>query len=126
MSTATLEQAISDLTDVLSEEGEMLQSGRAHEAADLINRKLSAMQDFEVTFGAKQLSEVTADQRASLKLIAELAEENARHFEAIRNGLTNVITRLQSSDSTAYVGSYGRQGDKVAFPDASGGFSKKV
>ncbi|MEL6829407.1 MAG: hypothetical protein AAFO63_04650 [Pseudomonadota bacterium] len=126
MSTATLEQAMSDLKAVLAEEGEMLQTGRAHEAATLINQKLTAIEAFEITFGAKELSEVTIEQRESLKFIAELAEENARHFEAIRNGLTNVISRLQSADSTAYVGSYGRQGGKVAFPDASGGFSKKV
>lgn len=126
MTTSNLEQAMTDLLDVLSEEGEMLQSGRAHEAAGLINRKLSAVESFEVTFGAKQLSEVTLEQRANLKTIASLAEENARHFEAIRNGLTNVITRLQSADSTAYVGSYGREGSKVTFSDASGGFSKKV
>ena len=114
-----------NLKTILACEIEMLQSGRVSDAAALIDEKMAAMRDLEVMFEAKSLSKVTPSQRLEIEEIIQMAKLNAVHFEAIQNGVRNVIARIENLDGNAYVGSYKPGGGKVAFPEASGRYSKK-
>lgn len=114
------------LKDVLETEKRLLLSGNAQDAAALIEEKMSALQEFEATIGAERLTSLSALQRREIETIAQMATENSAHFEAIRNGLHNAIARLETLHGSAYVGSYNRDGAKMAFPEATGQYRKKA
>ncbi len=116
------------LKDILETEKRLLLSGHAQDAAALIEEKMRALQEFESIVGAEHLSALSALQRREIATIAqmEMANENAAHFEAIRNGLHSAIARLETLHGSAYVGSYSHNGGKVAFPEATGQYRTKA
>lgn len=114
-----------NLKKILSAETEMLLSGRAADAVSLIEEKMSAMRELELLLEAPNQNTVPALQRREIETIKQMAEVNAVHFETIRNGVHNAISRLESLHGSAYVGSYKPGGGKVSFPEATGRYMKK-
>lgn len=114
------------LADVLEQERELLLSGRAAEAAALIEEKMLALQDFETLLEAKDVSSARLHTRRAIEAIVQLAEENAAHMEAIRNGIRHAISRLEGITATVHVGSYRRDGGQVSFTNATGAFNRKA
>ncbi len=114
------------LKDILETEKRLLLSGHAQDAAALIEEKMRALQEFESMVGTEHLSALSALQRREIATIAQMANENAAHFEAIRNGLHSAIARLETLHGSAYVGSYSHNGGKVAFPEATGQYRTKA
>lgn len=120
------EPVFARLTDVLERELECLQSGRAAEAAGLIEEKMAALQAFEAAVGAAGLSSAPLQKRRAIEKIIQMAEENAAHMDAIRNGVRRAISRLESLNSSSHVGSYGRGGAQLSFTNATGVYNRKA
>lgn len=114
-----------NLKTILACEMEMLQAGRISDATALIGEKMTAMRDLELMLEDESLSNVTPSQRQEIEEIRQMAILNAVHFETIRNGVRNAIARIENLDGHVYVGSYKLGGEKVAFPEACGRYSKK-
>lgn len=120
----TDQQVFSTLTDILELEQELLTSGRAAEVAGLIEDKMKALQDFEALLQSGGLAGASLDTRRAVERIIQMAEENASHMEAIRNGIRRAIARLESLSSDTQVGSYGRGGAQLSFTNATGTFNR--
>lgn len=122
----TDQQVFAALTDILELEREFLQSGRAAEAAGLIEEKMTALQDFEALIESNGLAGASLETRRAVERIIQMAEENASHMEAIRNGIRRAISRLESLNTGAHVGSYGRGGAQLSFSNATGAYNRKA
>lgn len=120
------EPAFARLADLLDYERELLMSGRAAEVASLVEEKMEALQDFELALETISLSSASSATRRAVEQIIQLAEENAAHLEAIRNGIRHAIRRLEAVNTSAQVGSYGQGGAQLSFTNATGSFSKKA
>jgi hypothetical protein len=114
------------LVDLLEEERELLQSGRLAEAAQLIDAKMEALEAFEGFIALGGLSSASLEKRKAAARIVQLAEENAAHMSAIRNGLRHAISRLEGLNAAAHVGSYGRGGAQLSFTNATGTFNRRA
>jgi hypothetical protein len=126
MTHALIQQEISRLKNALIEEKQLLIAGQARETIALTDIKLAAMDELQNAFGTLDPVDVPVMYREPMTEIVVLAKENAIHFEAIRNGLRNVIHRLESQHANAYVGSYTQTGGRVAFTEVAGQFQKKA
>jgi uncharacterized protein (DUF2342 family) len=122
----TDQKVFSALIRVLQLERELLTTGRATEAASLIEEKMLALQDFEALIALKGLGGASPEKRQVVERIVQMAEENAAHMDAIRNGIRRAISRLESLNTGAQVGSYGRGGAQLSFSNAVGTFNRKV
>lgn len=120
------DSVIDGLMAILEEEQAYLAAGRAGEAAALMESKLAALQVFEQAVRQADLSVEPLHVRDAIRRVQQLASENARFFEAIRNGLRSVIERIEGMNSSAHVGLYGRNGAKTAFTLATGGYSRRA
>ncbi|MFN7101293.1 MAG: hypothetical protein ACK4N1_01590 [Pseudorhizobium sp.] len=120
------QQIFAALSDVLERERDLLQTGRAAEAAGLIEEKLAALQNFEALVESRRLGGASLETRRAIERIIQMAEENASHMEAIRNGIRRAIQRLERLNTGAQVGSYGRGGAQLSFSNATGTFSRKA
>jgi len=114
------------LMELLEEERELLQTGRAAEAAQLVEEKMAALQAFELAIESGGLATASYQKRQAAERIVQLAEENAAHMAAIRNGLRHAISRLESLNASAQVGSYGRGGTQLSFTNATGTFNRRA
>ncbi len=114
------------LSDILELERELLETGRAADIASLIEEKMEALQDFETTLKSGHLSRASQAELRVAEKIIQMAEENAAHMEAVRNGLRQAIRRLENLNSSAHVGSYGRGGAQLSFTNATGVFNRKA
>ncbi len=112
------------LAGILEQERELLQSGAAAEAAALIEEKMSALQDFETFLESDGVPDTSLQARRAIQKIVQMAEENATHIEAIRNGVRLAIRRLEGLSTGAHVGSYGRGGAQLTFTNATGVFNR--
>ncbi|MFN7163788.1 MAG: hypothetical protein ACK4P2_03125 [Hyphomonas sp.] len=112
------------LADILEQERELLQSGAAAEAAALIEEKMLALQAFETFLERDGVPEAALQARRAIEQIIQMAEENAVHLDAIRNGVRMAISRLEGLNTGAHVGSYGRGGAQLTFTNATGTFSR--
>ncbi|MEQ9505264.1 MAG: hypothetical protein RLO80_03260 [Hyphomonas sp.] len=126
MSETGNEAVFQRLGDILELERELLQTGRAAEVASLIEEKMEVLQDFEAIIETNGLSGVSHQERRSVERIVQMAEENAAHMDAVRNGLRHAIRRLENINSEVHVGSYGRGGSQLSFTNATGNFYRKA
>jgi uncharacterized protein (DUF2342 family) len=122
----TDQKVFAALSGVLQLERELLTTGRAAEAAGLIEEKMRALQDFETLIGSKGLAGAPPETRRAVERIVQMAEENAAHMDAIRNGVRRAISRLESLNTGAQVGSYGRGGAQLSFSNAVGAYNRKI
>ncbi|MFN3312052.1 MAG: hypothetical protein ACK46Q_01120 [Hyphomonas sp.] len=118
--------AATEMEDILLLERSFLAAGEAREAAELSGRKLSALADFQALLESGAFRAAPQEARAQIERIADLAQENAALLEAVRNGLQSLMTRISRTGGSTYVGSYGQGGAQLAFPQATGGYVKRV
>tara|TARA_R110000787_G_scaffold26798_1_gene74749 strand:- start:3853 stop:4233 length:381 start_codon:yes stop_codon:yes gene_type:complete len=126
MNNQDLRSQTARLRDILLSEKDLLLTGRAREAAELLTVKMEAMQDIEAFLENREPNSLPLEHRADMELIVRLSKENSAHFEAIRNGLRHAIDRLESMHSAAYVGSYAQNGSKIPFTEVAGQFRRKA
>lgn len=126
MKTVANDPVFIRLHDVLELEREYLQTGRAAEAASLVEEKMLALQDFETLLGATDVPNASLQKRRAIQTIIQMAEENAAHLEAVRNGIRSAISRLEGISASAHVGSYRQGGAQISFTNATGAFSRKA
>ncbi|WP_291205237.1 hypothetical protein [Hyphomonas sp.] len=126
MNTAMTDPVFVRLADVLEHERELLLTGQAAGAAALIEEKMMALQDFESLLQSTDVAAAPFGVRRAIEAIIQLAEENAAHMEAIRNGIRHAVNRLEAISSSAHVGSYRFDGAQMSFTNAIGSFNKKA
>jgi len=126
MSLQNATSIIERLEDLLTAEREYLITGRARQAAELAGEKLSALEAFQNLLETGGLAGAGSPLRDGAARVLRMAEENAVHLDAVRNGLKAVIHRIETMGSSAYVGSYGKGGAQMAFPQATGSYHKRV
>lgn len=114
------------LREILGVERDLLLTGRAKEAVSLIEEKSDVLRQVETALEAQDPNSIPSAQRREIEAVFQLAEENAMHFEAVRNGLRNAIGRIEAMHANAYVGSYGKDGGKVPFSEATGQYRTKA
>lgn len=126
MNTAMTDPVFIRLADVLEHERELLLTGQAAGAAALIEEKMLALQDFETLLESTDVAAAPLSVRRAIETIIQMAEENAAHLEAIRNGIRNAINRIEGITSSAHVGSYRYDGAQISFTNATGAFNRKA
>lgn len=125
MSRAELSSLCSELAEILAHERDFLIAGRARDAVSLVEAKTNALEQLQAWLEQNSSEHIALDERQRIDALVQMAMENASHFEAVRNGLRGAIDRLQSMHANAYVGSYGQDGSRMAFPQATGQYQKK-
>ena len=118
--------ALARLKELLITERELIVTGRASAAAALIQDKASALEEVEAVVNGPDMVRLPTPHQRELEAVVRMAQENAVYFTAIRNGLRSAINRLETMHANAYVGSYGRYGQQMAFPQATGSYQKKA
>jgi len=126
MNTVMANPVFVRLADVLEHERELLLTGQAASAAALIEEKMLALQDFESFLESAAVATAPLGVRRAIEAIIQLAEENAAHMDAIRNGIRHAINRLEAITSSAQVGSYRSDGAQISFTNATGAFNRKA
>lgn len=126
MNAAMKDPVFVRLADVLEHERELLLTGQAANAAALIEEKMLALQDFESLLESTDVATAPLGVRRAIEAIIQLAEENAAHMEAIRNGIRRAIHRLEAITTSAHVGSYRFDGAQISFTNATGAFDRKA
>lgn len=126
MNAAMKDPVFVRLADVLEHERELLLTGQAANAAALIEEKMLALQDFESLLESTDVATAPLGVRRAIEAIIQLAEENAAHMEAIRNGIRRAINRLDALTTSAHVGSYRFDGAQISFTNATGAFDRKA
>lgn len=121
-----LSDVVERVQSVLFAEKRYLVAGQTHEVVGLVKEKMAALETFHALFSKLSPDQVQSDLRQRVEDVIALASENASHFEAMRNGLRSVISRLGSLTEESYVGAYRLDGGKTAFSKASGGYLKKA
>lgn len=123
-------QVISSLTerlqDILATEKTYLQSGRARETVSLAQEKTDVMQDMEAAIAESGTGGLTPTERREIEIVVRMAQENKRHFDAVRHGLRSITARIEGIDNSSTVGAYDQRGANVAFRGATGGYLRKV
>lgn len=115
-----------ELADLLDHERELLVTGQAAAAAGLIEEKMQALQNFEAFLAGLDVARAPAGLHRAIETIIQMAEENAAHMEAVRNGVRHAINRLEGITASSHVGSYRRDGGQVSFTNATGAFNRKA
>lgn len=118
--------AAAEMEDILRLERGLLSAGEARGAAELSDRKLTALASFQALLESGAFRAAPQEARLQIERIAALARENAALLEAVRNGLQSLMARISQTGSSTYVGSYGQGGVQLAFPHATGGYVKRV
>lgn len=124
--THAIETAALHLEDVLLAERDFLLSGQVRAAASLVEDKIAALEAFEGAAAAFGAVGAPAAVRALIVRVVQMAEENAVHLEAVRNGLGSLIGRVSGAGQDAYAGVYRQGGGQMAFPQATGQYRKWV
>lgn len=124
--TPAFESAALHLEDVLLAERDFLLAGQVREAASLVEDKIAALEAFEGAAAVFGAGGAPAPVRALIGRIVQMAEENAIHLDAVKNGLSSLIGRISSASQDAYAGVYGQGGAQMAFPQATGLYRKWV
>lgn len=125
-SAAAISKTLSRLRKLLDDERQMLMSGRARDVIALSQDKSNAMKEVENYLAADSGASLPHDQVEKLQLVLSMANENASHFKAIRNGLRHAIDRLETMHADAFVGAYMRNGQQLPFGEVTGQFQRKV
>lgn len=126
MKQDTAKRITQKLKDILEAERNLLKQGMAMETLSLAQEKMTTMQDFQTFYSNASADTISDTDLREIEVISQMARENAILFEAVRNGLTSVIERLESISANAYVGAYDHSGSKVAFNGARGRYLKKI
>ena len=121
-----LESVLDDLKALFEAEKSLLTSGRAKDAAGLIEPKREAMAEFEQVLAQSAANENIAPYRSQIEQVVSMGMENAILLQAVRNGVNSIVARLRGLDTAAYVGSYNMQGRAMPFSQATGSYVKKV
>ena len=125
MSRSALSSLCAELAEILTHERDFLVAGRARDAVALVEAKTAALEQLQAWLDQNASEHIAVDERRRIDALVQIAMENASHFEAVRNGLRGAIDRLQSMHANAYVGSYSKDGSRIAFPQATGQYQKK-
>lgn len=120
-----MEELANNIKHILLAERMFLAGGRAEEAIALAEEKSMSMKKLEAAVQTLADS-IDADLSYHIKDIARIAQENERHFLAVRNGVKNLILRLERADEGTRAGVYNQDGDNVSFERSIGGYLKKV
>lgn len=126
ISTADISKTLVRLRQLLDDERQMLMSGRARDVIALSQDKSNAMQEVDIYLAAHSGASLSHDQVEQIQIVLNMANENASHFVAIRNGLRHAIDRLETMHAGAFVGAYMRNGQKLPFGEVTGKFQRKV
>ena len=126
MSSGAINRLAARLQDILMEERALLKSGRARETVTLAEEKTAVMQDIDAAIAAEEQGALSASDRRQIETIVGMARENTRHFEAVRNGLRSIASRIEGMDGNSSVGAYDQYGTKMPFSGATGGYLRKV
>ena len=120
------EEILVRIETVLVEERQLLLSGRVHDMAGLIGEKTGAMEAFDALLRESGTLIRRDTFQARLKGVVQTAKENAQHFQAVQNGLRNVMNRLGRVTQDSYVGAYQSNGLQTPFTKATGNYFKKA
>ena len=126
MIAATEDPRFIRLATVLQQERELLLTGQAARVAELVEEKMSALQDFESFLEGAKAGVSPAGIRTAIDAIIQFADENAVHLEAVRNGIRSAISRLEGIAASTHVGYYRRNGAQISFTNATGAFNRKA
>ena len=126
MTTQTISELTTELYDLLIQERDLLRAGNAVETAALVDRKLELMRSLTPIIDSWSAENTPAIHMQALSNIQNIASENARHFESVRNGLSSLIERLDANSDTTRIGTYDQYGNQMKFNRGEGGYRKSV
>lgn len=114
------------LGEILVEERQCLRSMEVEKLVERSTEKLSLVKELEALLAVQSEDDLSAGSRTALTRVAQLAQGNDQHFNAVRMGLSNAISRLSRQGTESDAGAYNQYGEQVRFRDATGGYLKKA
>ena len=114
------------IKEILLGERDLLVSGQAADALALAEDKSQAIEQFEAIVRSPHSAGSRTRLRKHLTDISKISKENELHFIAVRNGVRNLIVRLEDLGQSTSAGIYNQYGDGVRFSGSVGGYEKKV
>ena len=126
MSERLLKDLFEDLKLRLREEFALLIAGDLQALAQSSGPKAALVSQIEGQL--QSITDPAAKREAEIELasIARIAKENEGHFRAMRNGISSLISRIESYKGATKIGAYGQKGETLAFQRGQGGYAKKV
>ncbi|MEO1322137.1 MAG: hypothetical protein AAFV59_03930 [Pseudomonadota bacterium] len=94
--------------------------------SDVAKSKVEQLSVLANAIEAGALRGQTKDTIRRVMRLQATAIEHDRHLQAMRHGLSRTLQRLERLQSDASVGSYNKQGDRVQFSGARGGYESKA
>ena len=114
------------LQDLLLSERVLLQQGRASEIATMAEEKHALVQKLEACMEAERADNKDNTLNKHIKAVAKIAKENELHFLAVRNGVSQLISRLRDVSGETHAGVYNQHGEGIKFGGSIGRYRKKI
>jgi|GEM_PF-3485464 len=126
MTTEQLETCLGSIESLFEQEAELIVSGNLPELGELAKVKLEHFNQLTTVIESGALAQQPAAMIDRVKRVQATATEHSRHLEAMRHGLSRILTRLGRMETDTQVGSYNKYGSRVQFSNSVGGFEGKA
>lgn len=126
MIASSIPRLTDDLIDLLKRERELLRAGYPVQTIGLVKEKTELMMELAPLIDAWERGEVADDEISRLQQVSALAQENATHLSAVKNGLSSLMERLSTHAGNTQIGAYDQSGKQLQFKRSTGTYKKSI
>lgn len=126
MTQSELLTAVNDLSLVFSDEHDSLRQGNMKQMTGIADRKSNAIIAFETALMSASKRGLTETERTAVSTVIEAAQKNIPYLKSVRNGVSNIVTRLNGVSARGHVGAYAESGQQLAFSSGVQNYRKFV
>lgn len=126
MNTTDLVNCLDAIDALFEQEAEMIVAGNLVELGELAKDKATHFESLSMAIESGALAGQSPQVIERIKRVQATANEHGRHLEAMRHGLSRILTRLGRMQADTEVGSYNKYGSRVRFSDSVGRFESKA
>lgn len=124
--TASIDTISTRLRDILLEERQLLKDMDVQQLVARSTEKLELTKTLDTLLAEGDKLGTAGETGRVLEKIVQLAKENGQYFNAVRQGMTNVIDRISQNGETTSAGTYNQYGEQLKFRGSVGGYLKKA
>lgn len=124
--TESLETITARLRDILVDERHLLKAMDVRQLVVRSEEKLQLTKALDAALAENGNQAIADETGRVLEKIVQLARENGQYFNAVRQGMTNVIDRISQNSETTSAGTYNQYGEQLRFRGAAGGYLRKA
>jgi len=126
MTQSELLNAAEELSLVFSVEHDSLRQGNMTQMTEIADRKATAIIAFETALMSASKRGLAETERAAITNVVSAAQQNIPYLKSVRNGVSNIVTRLNGVSARGHVGAYAESGQQLAFSSGVQNYRKFV